>query len=84
MKAAAKVCFDDTSVGETGSLPLQDGNELPAYEKKPEKKAKELDQAKVVDRTSSILKEDTEQEKVIDEYMLEIESSEEGTSLDFK
>lgn len=37
-----------------------------------------------VDCTSSILKEDTEQEKLIDEYILEIASPLEGKSLDFK
>ena len=37
-----------------------------------------------VDCTSSIMKEDAEQEKLIDEYILEIASPLEGKSLDFK
>lgn len=65
-KAEAKVCFDDSNVGEIEPLIPQDEKELP------------------VDGSSPILKEKKEREKVIDEYMLEIASSEEGKFPDFR
>ena len=86
MKAEAGICLDDSNVEDkreaTELLAPEDQKEL-LVEEPQQEKANELDQADAfeVEGSFSICKGDGEQKKLVEECLLEIESSEDINSL---
>lgn len=77
--AKRESCGKNVSIKAEAKVPFDDSNvgEIEPLTPEDEKKL-------TVDSSSPILKENTEQEKVIDEYMLEIASSVEGKFPDLR